>query len=118
MAGCEVVAAVDDHVRRRDQPRQQRLVGAQGVSLDGDAGVDLAHGLRSRFDLQAAHASLGVSDLALEVGEVDLVVVHQRDMPDAGGREIQRHGRAQAARADDQHAAGADARLPVDSEFL
>jgi hypothetical protein len=60
----------------------------------------------------------GVGDLALEVGEVDLVVVHQRDVADAGCRQVQRHRRAQPAGADDQRVAGTDALLAVDAELF
>jgi hypothetical protein len=66
----------------------------------------------------AADARVGVGDLALQVGEVDLVVVHQRDVADAGSGQVQRDRGAQSAGADHQGVAGTDARLAVDAEFL
>ena len=41
--------------------------------------------------------------LALEVGEVDLVVVDDAQRAHPGGRQIQRRGRAQAAGSEQQH---------------
>jgi hypothetical protein len=45
-----------------------------------------------------------VEDLALEVGEVDLVGVRDRQSADARGGEIQRSGRPEAPGTDDQYA--------------
>jgi hypothetical protein len=55
-----------------------------------------------RLGLGLADARAVVRDLALQVGEVDRVVVDQRDAADAGRAQVQRHRRAQAAGADDQ----------------
>ncbi len=43
-------------------------------------------------------------DLALQVGQVDPVVVDDPDGSDPGGGEIEQHRRAEPAGADDQHA--------------
>jgi len=45
-----------------------------------------------------------VDHLALEVGEVDDVVVDDPERAHAGRREVQRRRRAEAARAEQQHA--------------
>ena len=57
-------------------------------------------------------------DLALQVGEVDLVVIGQRDAPDAGAAEVQRHRRAKPAGTDDQRVRRQQALLPFDADFL
>ena len=50
-----------------------------------------------------ADARRRVEDLALQVGEVDVVAVHQRDARDTGRREVERGRRAQSPRSDHQH---------------
>ena len=52
-----------------------------------------------------------MGDLALQVGQLDVVVVDDADGADAGGGEIQRQRRAEPAGADDQHARGLQLRL-------
>ena len=64
------------------------------ISLIGDlGGVDLGH----------ADAVVRVGDLALEVGEVDDVVVDDAERADPGGGQVERGGRAEAAGAEQQH---------------
>ena len=53
-------------------------------------------------------------NLALQVGELDRVVVHDDKLPDAAGCEIHRHRRAQSAEADDQYARMEQFFLPGD----
>ena len=55
-------------------------------------------------------------DLALQVREVDCVVVYQGDFSDAGRSEIERRWRTQAAGADDQGVRGEDAALSLNAE--
>ena len=57
-------------------------------------------------------------DLALQVGQVHRVVVHQRDTAHAGRAQVQRHRRAQAARADHQGMRGEQTFLAFDADFL
>jgi len=118
MPGAEVVAAVDHHIGLGDQPREQRIVGAQPMRLDADVRIDAAHRLGRRFDLGHAHPRRVVDDLALEIGEIDLVVVDQRDAADPGRGEIEQHRRTEPAGTDHQRMARADARLAVDAELF
>jgi len=68
---------------------------------DFDVGVDrVQRGLSGR-DLDGADGVGAVQDLALQVGEIDLVGVGDRQPTDAGGGEIERGGAAEAARAND-----------------
>ena len=64
-------------------------------------------------------AQLGrrVQDLALEVRGVDAVVVDDSDPSNACGREVQRSGRAQAARPDQKDVRLEQALLPHDSDL-
>ena len=49
-----------------------------------------------------------VEDLALEVGEIHRVEIHDAELADAGGGEIHGDGRAEPARADAQDAGGSE----------
>jgi hypothetical protein len=60
-----------------------------------------------------AHAVLGVNDLALQVGEVDTIVVDDVEGAHTGGGEIHEGGRAQPTGADDQHARGEELGLAL-----
>ena len=55
--------------------------------------------------------------LALQVGEIDHVEIHQADAADAGRREIQAERRAQAAGADQQHFGGLQLQLAFHADF-
>jgi hypothetical protein len=59
-----------------------------------------------------------VRDLALQVGEIDAVVVDQRDAPDPCATEVQPHRRAEPARADDQRARGEQPALAFDADLV
>jgi hypothetical protein len=59
-----------------------------------------------------------VCNLALEVGEVDRVVVDQGQAPDARRAQVQADRRAQAAGADHERMRGKQALLPLDADFV
>jgi len=59
-----------------------------------------------------------VRDLALQVGQVHHIVIDQRDMAHAGGRQIQRGGRPQAPCADDEGMCREYALLPFDAHLV
>ena len=59
--------------------------------------------LLGRVDLRTPDAVGRVDDLALQVGEVDDVVVDDAERADAGGGEVERGRRAEAAGAEQQH---------------
>ena len=73
------------------------------VLLDLDVGVQRVDRLLGRVDLRHADPLAGVDHLALEVGQVDLVVVDDPERADAGRGEVQRGRRAEAAGAEQQH---------------
>ncbi len=103
VTGREIVGAVDQHVViARDAHGVgggERLI----VDVHLDVRVEVEH-LRARaLDLELAYRGRAVDDLPLQVGRVDHIVVHQADAAHARRRQIERHGRAKSARADDQH---------------
>jgi hypothetical protein len=61
--------------------------------------------------------SVPVRDLPLQVGVFHAVGVDKTDASDARGCEIERSWAAEAARTDEQHAAGLEAALTLGAEF-
>jgi hypothetical protein len=84
---------------------------------DGDVGIDGIQRRARRVDLYGADRLGAIEDLALQVGEVDLVGVGEREAPDAGRREIERRRAAEAAGADDQRVRRAQLLLPLDADL-
>jgi hypothetical protein len=96
VAGGEVVGAVEHHVRLLHQIG--KILDALVERHDLDVGVDrFQRGLRG-LDFDGADRLGAVEDLALQVGEVDLVGVGQGEAADAGGGEIEGSRTAEAAR--------------------
>jgi hypothetical protein len=84
---------------------------------DLDVGVDrLQRGARG-FDLYSADVLRAIEDLALQVGEVDLVGVGDGEPADAGRGEVERSRAAEAARANDQGVRRSQPLLSFDSDF-
>ena len=67
------------------------------------SGFSAVDRLLRRIDLRDADPLARMDHLALEVGEVDLVVVDDPERADAGRRQVQRRRRAEAAGAEQQH---------------
>ena len=84
---------------------------------DLDARVEAVDGFRGGLGLGPADIRGAVEDLALEVGEVHGVEVHDAELADAGGGEIHRDGRAEPARSDAEHAGGANFPLALQPDF-
>ena len=63
------------------------------------------------IDLVAAHVLGEVNHLALQIGEIDDVEIHQADAADAGGGQIEAERRAEPAGADQQHLGGLEFQL-------
>ena len=75
------------------------------------------HLLGGRIQLLAAHVGGAVDHLALQVGEIHHVEIHQADAADAGGCQIQPQRRAQPARAHQQHFGGLQLLLALDADL-
>jgi hypothetical protein len=68
-------------------------------------------------DLRAPDALRAVEDLALQVGEVDLVRIGEGEPADAARREVQGRRAAEAAGADDQRGCSAQPLLALDPDL-
>ena len=116
-AGGEIVGAVADEVVARDQLAGGGGVHAQRVGFDADFRVQRGEGFGRAFGLVAADAGGAVDHLALEVGKLQRVVVHEADRADAGGGEVEGERRAKAAGAHHQHPRGAEPRLALGADL-
>ena len=85
--------------------------------FDARVRIDLAQPIGGRVELRSADVGRAVDDLALQVADVDRVVVHEADRADAGRREVHRRRRSQAAGADAEHARGLEPLLPFDAHL-
>ena len=103
VARREVVDAVDDHVVAVDDLHDVGGVQADGVLDDLDVRVERGDRRLGRVDLRRADRLRRVDDLALQVGEVDLVVVDDAERADARGGEVERGRGAEPAGAEQQH---------------
>ena len=99
----------------RDEPRSPRqpLVDRN----DRDVRIERIERAARGVDLHRADSFTPVQDLPLEIGEVDLVGIDQREAADAGRGEVERCRTAQPARADDQRVGGAQLLLSLDPDL-
>ncbi|KGQ02298.1 hypothetical protein BBAD15_g12492 [Beauveria bassiana D1-5] len=118
VAGSEVVGAVQHQVGLRHGVRQglalQPLDAGMHAGLRIEGGQHIAAGL----GLGPADARGGVEDLALQVAELDDVVIGQRDVADAGGGQVERGGRTQSTRPYDKHTRRQQSFLPFDTQLV
>ena len=108
----EVVAAVDDDVEALEDP--PHVLGGQALLElhDLDVGIERLERQLGGIDFGHTDAVVGVQDLALQVREIDDVVVDETDRADSGGCQIESRRRAEPARADQQHLGVEQLRLP------
>ena len=118
IAGREIVRAVDDDVVIRDQPfgvgRGQPLLDPD----DRDFRIDGGQALRRAVHLGLPDPAGRVDDLALQVRQVDYVVVDHAQRADPGRGEILEHRCAEAAGADRQHPGGEQRLLPFLADLV
>ena len=118
VAGGEIIGTVENDIGTGDQGAE-RFAGQALLQRDDiDFRIDGAQRLAARLGLGHADPCLGVDDLSLQVGEVDRVVVNQRDLSDAGRGKIKRRRRTQTTSTDDQCVRGQNIRLTFDAEFV
>ena len=65
-----------------------------------------------------ADAVAGMGDLALQVGQVDAVVIDDAERADPGRREVEEERRAEPAGADDEDARGEQLRLTLLADLV
>ncbi len=117
MARGEVVRAVENDIVFRDQLLDLIAFDARRDLDDFNLRVDGVQSRACRFDFPRADRVGAIQDLALQVGEIDLVGVGQRQPADSGCREIEGRRAAEAAGADDQRGCRAQPFLPLDADL-
>jgi hypothetical protein len=98
----EIIRAVEDDIDvdcegfhcRRVEPLRQRYY--RDLRVKGNQGIP------GSLDLACADRRGAVENLALQVGEIDLVRIGEGQASEPGGSEVQGRRTAQAARADNQ----------------
>jgi hypothetical protein len=84
---------------------------------DLDFGIDGAERGTRGLHLRRADGVLAVEDLALQVGEIDLIAIGERELSDTACSQVERRRATQAARADYKRACGKQPLLPLDPDF-
>ncbi len=79
--------------------------------------IDAVDGFLGGLRLGPADVGVRVQNLALEVGVIHGIEIHDADFADAGGGEIHGDGRAEAAGADAQDAGALDFLLACQPDF-
>ena len=114
----EVVRAVEHHVALRDERVELICLYTRRNGYDLDVGIRGAQRARGGKGLLRADRIGAIEDLALQISEVDLVGVRDRQARNAGGGEIKRGRAAEAARADDQNPGRTKLLLPLDANLV
>ena len=118
VAGREVVAAIDDHVGLCDERVEPGRVRALAQRDHVHVGIDGADRAPRRIGLGLADARQVVRDLALQVGEIDRIVVDDGDRPDTGRAEVQRDRGPQPAGADHERVRSEQLALAFDPDLV
>ncbi len=100
--GPEIIGGFKDEVVAAQISGGVVRVQAVGNGLDFDFGVQLDQMPGRRDGLGLTHISAAVEDLALEVREVETIIVDDADVTDPGGSQVQQCRRPEASGTDDK----------------
>ena len=110
-AGREIIRPVDDEIVARDEVGGVLDREPFGVQGHLETRVDLPEGLGRRDRLGQTQGVEAMDDLAVQIGDLDLVRVGDADEPDARGSQIKPDRRTQPAGPEDEHLGFAEAEL-------
>ena len=113
----EIVGAVHDDVVGLDDLDRVFARQARIMNDDFDARVDAVDGFLGRLRFGPADVGVGVKNLALQIGEIDVVEVNDAEFADAGCGQIHGDGRAESSRANTQDTRGTDFLLAGQTDF-
>jgi hypothetical protein len=101
-------AKVRKHVKKTRSELGFSVVDGEAhrVGFDPYAGIDRGDGGARALYLERADAVGCMDDLALQIGQVDPVGVGDADRANPGSRKVEQQRRAEATRADYEHARG------------
>jgi hypothetical protein len=114
----EVIRAVEHHIALRRELVQLLCFHACGHRHHVHIGIHRAQRARRGKDLLRTDRIGAIEDLALQVGEVDLVAIGEAQLADACCRQVERCGAAQTAGADDEDLGGTQLLLPLDADLV
>jgi hypothetical protein len=117
VARREVVAAIEHDVGVVDQSRELSITDARCHTLDAHFGIDRSKPPGGGIHFRATDVGGRIKNLPLEVGEVDMVGVAQRQRADAGRGEEMRGGIAESADADHERACRGELFLRIGTEL-
>ncbi len=117
VARGEIVGAIDDDVVIAEEV--ERILAGQPsfVLIDLNVGIQSAKARGSCFDFWPADVRRAEKNLALQVGQIDLVEVDEANAAHTGGGEIQAERRAQPSRADTKNFSPLELELPIHADF-
>ena len=103
MAGSEIVGRIDHQIRRRNCLEQgassQRFTDGPHFNF----GVDGQYAACKRIGLVLADCRSDMTDLALQIGEIDRIAIRQQYASDTSRPQIQRHRTPQPPCTDYQY---------------
>src|SRR5690606_6109408 len=102
-AGGEVVAAIEDDVVVLRQIEGVFRSETDGMEIDCQMGVDLTEAVFRALQLRFSDPGFAMEDLALKVGNIDVIRIDQAETAHAGGGEVEGRRTTQPAGADHQH---------------
>ena len=82
------------------------------MQFDLDLRIDVVQAIPGRLQLAATDIFCSVKNLALKIGKIDVVKVHNADCPNAGGCQIKRSRRSESSGANAQDACSFESTLP------
>ena len=114
VAGRKIIRPIDDDVVRLDN--LPRILGAEEgvVEVHLDVGIDFLDAVAGAVELFATDIFGPMQNLALEVGIIHHVKIHQPECADAGGGKVEADRRSQSACADAKHFCGFQALLALE----
>lgn len=118
VASGEVVTAVEHNGGGVHQLRQSFSLKTFLDGDDLDLRINLLQGLPARLDLGLADALCGVQNLTLQVGEVHLIIINQRNLADTCASEVKRGGRPEATGTDNERMCLVDFLLSIDADLI
>ena len=101
--GGEVVAAVEDEIGTFGQCCGVAGIEPHGVRGHLNFGIERAHSLRRELGLGLAAVGQRVPGLAMQVGGLQMVRIHDGEPADTRARQVLQHRHAQPARTHHQH---------------
>ncbi len=114
----EIITAIEHDIGYAHQFFQARALQTFLQSNYVNLRIDAQHGLLSRLRLGFADPLGAMHDLALQVGQVNGIVIGQRDLAYSGRRQIQCDRRTEPAGADNQRMRRQQPLLALDADLV